>query len=406
MPERVRLGVIGLGAVAQACHLPLLDRLADRFEVTAVADLSPTLRESLGARQRVPPERRFPTGEALLEAGDLDAVLVLTPGSHGTICRAAVERRLPVLVEKPLAYTTAEIDELAAAIELRAGRLSLGYMKLYDPAVARVREAAARRRDAGVPLRSIEIAVLHPPAEPQLAHAHLVRAADTPPEPLRVLGDETARLQRAALGDPPQWLARLYTDVLLGSIVHELALVRDFAGDPVRIDAADAWSPGSWPPSVGIEGRLAGGARLSIRWHYLPGYPTYREAVRLVWEDASAELEFPAPYLLNAPTAIRLVEGDGDSRRDTAWASSAEAFEAELVAFHRLVVENTPPAAGTAEARADTVTCQRVATRLAASLGLPVGGEAASLAVAGPEADAIAPLGAIAAQSSWTARPS
>ena len=32
---RVRLGVIGLGTVAQAVHLPLLATLRDRFEVTA-----------------------------------------------------------------------------------------------------------------------------------------------------------------------------------------------------------------------------------------------------------------------------------------------------------------------------------------------------------------------------------
>ena len=33
---RVRLGIIGLGAVAQAVHLPLLSRHRDRFAVTAV----------------------------------------------------------------------------------------------------------------------------------------------------------------------------------------------------------------------------------------------------------------------------------------------------------------------------------------------------------------------------------
>ncbi|HEU4673895.1 MAG TPA: Gfo/Idh/MocA family oxidoreductase [Candidatus Limnocylindrales bacterium] len=404
--DRVRVGLIGLGTVAQACHLPLLDRLAERFELTAVADLSPTLRAELGARHRVPPERRFPTGEELLEAGGLDAVLVLTPGSHGSICAAAIERGLPVFVEKPLAYTTAEIDELAAALERRAGRLELGYMKLYDPAVARVREAASRRREGGVSLRSIEITVLHPPGEPQLAHAHLVHASDAPPEPLRALAGETSRLRAEALGEAPEWLARLYTDVLLGSVVHELALVRDFAGDPVAIDRAGAWSSGTWPPSVELDGRLAGGARLSIRWHYLPGYPAYREIVRLVWEDGSAELEFPAPYLLNAPTSIRLVERDGASRRDTEFTSYVEAFEEELVAFHRLVVDGTPPAAGTTEARADTVTCQRVARRLADGLGLPIGGEAAALPLADVNADATAPLDAVRAQLSWTTRPS
>ena len=41
--RRVRLGIIGLGTVAQAVHLPLLSRHRDRFEVTAVCDLSAEL---------------------------------------------------------------------------------------------------------------------------------------------------------------------------------------------------------------------------------------------------------------------------------------------------------------------------------------------------------------------------
>ncbi|MBA2373413.1 MAG: gfo/Idh/MocA family oxidoreductase, partial [Chloroflexi bacterium] len=40
--EPLRVAVIGLGAVAQAVHLPLLDRLTDRFRVAAIADLSPS----------------------------------------------------------------------------------------------------------------------------------------------------------------------------------------------------------------------------------------------------------------------------------------------------------------------------------------------------------------------------
>ncbi|HEY3522163.1 MAG TPA: Gfo/Idh/MocA family oxidoreductase [Candidatus Limnocylindrales bacterium] len=406
MTERVRVGVIGLGTVAQACHLPLLDRLGDRFELAALADLSPTLRRRLASRYRVPEDSQFASADQLLEGAGVDAVLVLTPGSHATICRAALERGLPVFVEKPLAYTLAEIDELATTAARHRGRLELGYMKLYDPAVVRVGAAAAARRDAGVPLRSIEVTVLHPPGEPQLEHARIVRSSDAPADALRALAAETERLRLTALGDGPEWLGRLYTDVLLGSVVHELALVRAFAGDPVSIDGADAWTAGTWPPSVAVEGRLSGGARMSVRWHYLPGYPAYREGVRLIWEDGSAELEFPAPYLLNAPTAIRIVERDATSRRDTAFTSYAEAFEEELIAFHGLIVDGTTPAAGIADGRADAVTCQRIVRRLAESLGLTIGGEAGAVPPAEADADATAPLGAVALQSSWATRPS
>jgi len=57
-PDRVRLGVLGLGAVAQAVHLPLLERLRDAFEIRAIADVSGQLVNAIGDRYRVPAERR------------------------------------------------------------------------------------------------------------------------------------------------------------------------------------------------------------------------------------------------------------------------------------------------------------------------------------------------------------
>jgi myo-inositol 2-dehydrogenase/D-chiro-inositol 1-dehydrogenase len=61
--DRVRLGVVGLGAVAQAVHLPLIERLRGAFVIAGIADLSPTLTAAIGERYRVGPDRRFGTLE-------------------------------------------------------------------------------------------------------------------------------------------------------------------------------------------------------------------------------------------------------------------------------------------------------------------------------------------------------
>ena len=162
---------------------------------------------------------------------------------------------------------------------------------------------------ASAPIRSIEVRVLHPTSERQLAHARLLPPpTDIPPETIARLGAEGERLQAAALGPAAPTLGHLYSNIVLGSIVHELALIRAFAGDPIGIDAVDVWPDGVWPPSVSIDGRLAGDARFAIRWHFLPDYPAYREEVRVVTEQATIELEFPSPYLLHAPTDLRIAE--------------------------------------------------------------------------------------------------
>jgi predicted dehydrogenase len=58
MPDRVRIGLVGGGLIAQLMHLHYLGELSDRFELAAVCDISPGLAagcaERFGARR---PER-------------------------------------------------------------------------------------------------------------------------------------------------------------------------------------------------------------------------------------------------------------------------------------------------------------------------------------------------------------
>ena len=97
--SRVRLGMIGLGAVAQAVHLPLLRNRRDLFEVTALCDLSAELARRVAERFGLGTAWCFRSAEELLDSGRADAVLVLTSGSHGELAGAALGRGLPVLCE-------------------------------------------------------------------------------------------------------------------------------------------------------------------------------------------------------------------------------------------------------------------------------------------------------------------
>jgi predicted dehydrogenase len=382
--DRVRLGILGLGAVAQAVHLPLIERLPDAFEIHAIADVSPSLTTRIGERYQVPAERRHASLDDLLTTSGLDALVILTSGSHAPAILAGLDQGLAVFAEKPLAYTLAEADAIAAKLAAGpGGKLQVGYMKLYDPAVVHALAEARRQGLGGV--RAIEVTVLHPTSEAQLAHARLLPPPTDVDRALIASFDAaTETLQRVALGDDAgAALGRLYTNILLGSVVHELALVRAFAADPSAIDAVAVWPSDTWPPSVELSGRLPDDGRVSIRWHFLPDYPAYREEVRVVYAAATTELAFPSPYLLHRPTELRLSTTADGGRRDEVWTSTVEAFEEELLAFHAFVVDGTPPAAGVREGRADIVTCQRAIATLARSMGIPVAGEAAAGEAAG-----------------------
>lgn len=375
----LRLGIQGLGAVAQSVHLPLISRLPDRFGIAAVCDISGTVRDAVGTRWGVPAERRHASLEAMLAAGGLDGLVILAGGSHADAAIAGLEAGLPILCEKPLAYTLDEVERVAAALARTGGRLLVAYMKAYDPAVAEARRVIASG-ELGA-LRAAEVTVLHPTSESQLAFAHLLAPpTDIAPETLERLGAGLREEHAAALGaEAGASLGPLYTDVLLGSIIHDLAVLRHLVGDPVAIDRAETWPEEADPPSVGVTGRFAGGARLAVGWHYLPDYPAYREEVRLHFERGSVDLVFPAPYRLHLPTRLIVRTGGLETVHERSFESVDEAFEQQLFAFERLARDGAPPLASIAEARRDTRTCLAMAARLAEHRGIPLGGEAATL---------------------------
>ena len=87
MTARARIGVIGTGWWATYAHLPAL--LSNpRAEVAAIADSSP--QRLAQAAEHFGIRRSFGDYRTMLDAGDLDGVIVATPHStHFSIARGA-----------------------------------------------------------------------------------------------------------------------------------------------------------------------------------------------------------------------------------------------------------------------------------------------------------------------------
>jgi predicted dehydrogenase len=137
------------------------------------------------------------------------------------------------------------------------------------------------------------------------------------------------------------------------------------------------WPDQVFPPSVEVSGSLPGGVRARLAWHYLEDYPAYRETVAVHHARGSLKVTFGTPYLLNAPTELELVEAAPGGEVRSTYRSKGEAFENELVEFHRMVTEGNAPLSGIGHGRADIITGQRIMARLAAQEGIDIGGEAA-----------------------------
>src|ERR1700694_4146398 len=116
-------------------HLHYLRELSDRFEISAVCDLSETVLTAVGREYGV--AKQFTTWQELVSQ-PLDAVLVLTSGSHAPAAIAAAEAGMHVLVEKPMCCSVAEARAMVAAATAAGVTLMVAYNKRYDPAYERL----------------------------------------------------------------------------------------------------------------------------------------------------------------------------------------------------------------------------------------------------------------------------
>src|SRR5467141_3211524 len=140
----LRGAIIGFGNVAVHGHAPGWRRRRD-VEIVAVADTRPAQRALLEAH--LPGADWRTSAEALLAEPGLDFVdICAPPSSHAPLIRAALERGLHVLCEKPLVGSPAELEPLVDLAGAKGRVLHTVHNWHHAPIVRRTRELAAEGR--------------------------------------------------------------------------------------------------------------------------------------------------------------------------------------------------------------------------------------------------------------------
>lgn len=134
----MKIGVIGLGDIAQKAYLPVL--AAQPGLEPHLVTRSPATLERVGAAHRIPEEHRHAGLEELLAARP-DAAFVHAPtASHPGIVTRLLEAGVPTYVDKPLAYELADAQRLVRLAEERRTSLVVGFNRRYAPAYAQCLE--------------------------------------------------------------------------------------------------------------------------------------------------------------------------------------------------------------------------------------------------------------------------
>ena len=335
--SRIRVGVIGCGEAAQILHLPTIAQLSDRFEVTALCDVSATVLDGVGDLWGI--ERRVTDFRELLD--DVDAVVIANPDPyHADATLAAVAAGRDVLCEKPMCLGRPECDEIVAAAERAGAIVQVGYMRRHPPAVKDAKRLLAEIGDVRF-ARVHDVIGLNRAIIDQTST--VIRGDDVSRDAIDAMWARRRELVADALGPLEPGPAGAY-DLLLGLGSHDSSAMRELLGMPRAVISAS--QRGSYVAATLDYGEFV--CHFEIGVDEIPRYDTHieifgaRHVLRLRWD---------VPYVRNLPTTLSVLEADergGYSERKVMpeW---GDPFVAEWLAFHHSVTTREQPGASAAD---------------------------------------------------------
>ena len=338
--SRVRIGVIGCGAIAQVHHLPNLTALHREFEVPIVCDLSHGAAAAVAKRFHVP---QFVTDYTELLATDVDAVLLCHGDPKTEVALAAFAAGKHVFIEKPVCFSFQEMDAMLTA-QRKAGTVAqAGYMKVHDPAF----QFAKREVDTMDSYRFVQINHLHPNNSLHLSQFDVERFNDVSPDAFKPAGAAREKAQAEAIGDVLSQ-AGLETDVqnkaarvfylLAGSMIHDIYSLRVMLGSPSEVISAEVWSDGR---GVSIVFAYPNGARCVATWVDLPDLWDFKETLEIYGDNKRVIVSYPTGFSrgILSEVTIHGIDTDGTTYSKTPAIEWESAFVRELRHFHACIIE-------------------------------------------------------------------
>ncbi len=141
MDRAQKVAVIGTGFISEARHLPAW-RKAKRSRVVALSDLDEERAHEIAGRFRVPGV--YNDVQTMLDEEAPDIVDVVTPPkTHASIAVQALKAGAHVLIEKPMAVTVDECDEIIETADAAGRQVCVVHSQLFYPPFIRARELVA-----------------------------------------------------------------------------------------------------------------------------------------------------------------------------------------------------------------------------------------------------------------------
>ncbi|WP_010094728.1 Gfo/Idh/MocA family protein [Ornithinibacillus scapharcae] len=135
--RKPRIGMVGLGGIAQKAYLPILSKATD-WEFVGAFSPNAVKRDQICSQYRM---QSFTSLPALIQ--ESDAIFVhSSTDSHYAVVSEILNNGKDVYVDKPLAATVEEAEKLVELSEKYGRKLMVGFNRRFSPMYRRAKELA------------------------------------------------------------------------------------------------------------------------------------------------------------------------------------------------------------------------------------------------------------------------
>ncbi len=337
--RRLRVGIVGCGEVAQIIHAPALYQLPDRFEITALCDVSSPILEELGKLWNI--EILETDYRELIKRTEVDVILIANPNAyHAEVTLAALAVGKHVLVEKPMCMSPREAQEIVEAQKRCGLVVQVGYMRRYAPAFldgcAAVREMGeikyARVRDI-IGANSLVIN----------RTSRVIRDLNLADSIKQEMQNRDEALVEEVLGRNSKTSLKRAYRLMLGLSSHDISAMRELLGMPNRVLFAAERFGGGYLTAVFDYGSYI--CQFETGVDAIPRFDGHLE----VYGDQNViRIQYETPYVRNLPIRLFVTKSNnrGGVERIESHPVWGDPFIAEWNAFYDNIISNLTPKTG------------------------------------------------------------
>jgi len=313
MNEKLKVGLLGCGPIAQIAHLPALVK-AENVAFTAICDVAEDLMRLMAQRYEV--SDVYIHHREFLEKADIDAVLLpVAHAFHAPLSIECMRAGKHVLVEKPMALTVEECEQMLAVSEETGMQLQIGCMKRFDPGLQFAQEFVESEMGERLSVSGWYCDTVF--------HGHYVRTLGLP---LRSSGAQR-RPEQGGTGD-------FHLDAILGHGVHAIDAIRFFGGDIIAVTTKVAQKSQGINSTSILE--FADGACGSFQLICSVKMDWF-EGITVHGENGSVVAQIGFPYF-RTPSDVKVFDAKRGEYRTPA-APDSDPYERQLEAFAAAILD-------------------------------------------------------------------